>query len=100
MTRKSTKSNLTYVQNELSHFTKHLIAIVPDAVEPKHLAVQLQELSKSVHVTRRLCNLRQCRLLAGGRVGIFWIILRRIYLNTFTFKILLVTKTCALLNET
>jgi len=31
----------TYVQNELSHFTKHLITIVPDAVEPKHLAVEL-----------------------------------------------------------
>jgi len=49
---------MTYVQNELSHFTKHLIAIVPDAVEPKHLAVKLQELSQFVHVIWRLCNVR------------------------------------------
>ena len=48
----------TYVQYELSHFTKHLIAIVPHAVEPKHLAVELQELSQFVHVIRCLCNRR------------------------------------------
>ena len=34
-------TSATYMQNELSHFSKHLIAIVPDAVEPKHLAVEL-----------------------------------------------------------
>jgi len=77
------------MQNELSHFTKHLIAIVPDAVEPKNLAVELQELAQFVHITRRLCRLWYLHLLANAGVRIVWAVLWRIHLNTFTLKILL-----------
>jgi len=52
-------SMLTYVQNKLPHFTEHLISIIPDTVEPQHLAIKLQELALFVHITWRLCNLRQ-----------------------------------------
>jgi len=87
------------MQNELSHFAKHLITIIPDAVEPKHLAVKFQELAQLVHVTRRCCNLRYSCLLACASMRVFWKILWRIYLNTFTFKILLIATTHALLKE-
>ena len=83
------KTSTTYVQDQLSHFSKHLITIVPDTVEPKNFAVKLQELPQFVNVTRRLHRLRQLSLLAHARVRVFREILRSIYLNTFTFKIFL-----------
>jgi len=49
---------MTYVQYEFSHFAKHLIAIIPDTVEPKHLAVKFQELPQFVHVIRCLRSRR------------------------------------------
>jgi len=87
--RQNQHTSATYVQNKLSHFSIHLIAIIPDAVEPKHFAVELQELAQFVHVTRRLRRLRYLSLPAHAGVRIFRTILRSIHLNTFTLKILL-----------
>ena len=79
------------MQDELSDFAEHLIALVPDAVEAQHFAVEFQELAQFVVVARRLRNLRRFGLFARGSVWIVGSVLRRIYIDTFALEILLIT---------
>jgi len=50
------------MEDELPHLPKHLVPVIPDAVEAQHFAVHLQELTQLVKVCRSLVCPQLCSL--------------------------------------
>ena len=68
--------NSIEVQCIRSHFSEHIVPIIPNSTEPQHLTIQVDELFEFVECGR--CNVTMLGLLSGEGVGIRWARLRGI----------------------
>ena len=64
------------------HLSKHVVPIVPDAVEHEHVSVQFQELPQLV--VGGGGGVRVLGMTDGLHVGILWLLLTGVQLNAFT----------------
>lgn len=74
------------MNDEFSHFPKHVVSVIPNRIESQHFAIHLQKLPQFVKVRGGL-------EIAGGRgdraflyVGVTWALFRVIDLNALTLQ--------------
>jgi len=82
---------MPYVDDELLELSKQAISVVENAVEAKHSAIHLEELSKFVKVRRCFCHLNSETFNASSCVRICWTVFRGVQYYTFTFQPILHT---------
>ena len=64
------------------HLSKHVVPIIPDAVEQEHVSVQLQELPQLV--VGGGGGVRVLGMTDVLHVGVLWLLFTRMQLNAFT----------------
>ncbi len=79
----------SHMNDELSHFSKHRVSVIPNSIKTQHFTVHLQELADFVILGDCLADLRSFRLCPLHNVGVlrdFWLWKWRVQLNALTLQ--------------